>query len=99
MHIYEWLDTEKTDENEKKVFEFLDFRTREEYWQMKNKHLAPKFDVFCIYENKKYKITGASRMGDVWLSKDFNRELGYDLRVDIDNCSTFSYISKVDYEK
>jgi hypothetical protein len=26
-------------------------------------------------------------MGDVWLTKHFERENGYDLRIDIDDCA------------
>jgi hypothetical protein len=43
--------------------------------------------LFCTYRGKRYRCTGASRMGDVWLSEDFNRECGYELRVDVAECS------------
>lgn len=46
--------------------------------------------LFCKYMGKKYRCTGASRMGDVWLAKDFKRESGYDLRVDVEKCSGWS---------
>ena len=46
--------------------------------------------LFCQYERKKYRCTGASRMGDVWLSEDFNRESGYELRVDVEKCTEWS---------
>jgi len=32
-------------------------------------------------------VTGASRLGDVWLSKDFAREDGYEARVSVAACS------------
>lgn len=46
--------------------------------------------LFCTYENKRYRVTGASRLGDVWLVKDFDREYGYNLRVEIDDCTSWS---------
>lgn len=46
--------------------------------------------LFCTYEGARYRCTGASRMGDVWLAKDYTRETGYDLRVDLAKCSAWS---------
>lgn len=43
--------------------------------------------LFCTWEGKRYRVTSASRLGDVWLSADFDCECGYDRRVDIDKCS------------
>lgn len=45
-----------------------------------------QFKLFCTYQGKRYRVTGASRMGDVWLAEDLNRESGYDLRVDVAEC-------------
>lgn len=45
------------------------------------------FRLFCEYRGEQYRVTGASRMGDVWLARDFDRQEGYDLRVDIADCS------------
>ena len=53
-----------------------------------------QYKLYCIYEGVKYRVTGASRMGDVWLAKDFSREMGYDLRVDLDDCSEWSSHTK-----
>lgn len=39
------------------------------------------FKLFVEYEGCIYRVTGASRLGDVYLSRDFEREHGYDLRV------------------
>lgn len=46
--------------------------------------------LFCDYKNESYRVTGASRLGDVWLSKDFEQTVGYQLRVDIEDCSNWS---------
>jgi len=38
---------------------------------------------------------GCSRMGDVWLTKHFERENGYDLRIDIDDCTDWEVTPNV----
>lgn len=43
--------------------------------------------LFCDYEGKRYRVTGASRLGDVWLTTNFNQGTGYELRVDVEKCS------------
>jgi hypothetical protein len=56
--------------------------------------LASKFNadrrLFCTYEGKRYRCTGASRFGDVWLNSNFKRDCGYDDRVDVAKCSDWS---------
>lgn len=93
MHIDDWIDdswNSLDDENRKYArWMFNHFRLS----------AALKYDfdpfmkehkLFCKYKNHKYRVTGASRMGDVWLAKDFNREHGYDHRVDVEDCSEWS---------
>lgn len=46
--------------------------------------------LFATYKGKRYRVIGCSRMGDVWLTADFDRENGYDERVDVDACSEWS---------
>jgi hypothetical protein len=46
--------------------------------------------LFCTYEGKRYRVTGASRMGDIWLAEDFEQDTGYDHRVFVDECCEFS---------
>lgn len=46
--------------------------------------------LFCMHEGVKHRVTGASRMGDVWLSLDFDQEVGYQKRVIITTCSDWS---------
>lgn len=43
--------------------------------------------ITTTYEGERYKLVGASRMGDVWLAKDPLRVSGYDLRVDVAKCT------------
>lgn len=45
--------------------------------------------LFCTHENERFRVTGASRLGDVWLSRDFGRDVGYDKRVQVETCSAW----------
>lgn len=49
-----------------------------------------KHKLFCKYEDKEWRVIGASRLGDVWLTSDFSRSNGYDLRVMVDDCGCWS---------
>ena len=51
---------------------------------MKDHHL------YCTYLGQRYRVTGASRLGDVWLHSDFSQSVGYELRVDVEKLSDFS---------
>ncbi len=46
--------------------------------------------LFCYMGSNQYRVTGASRLGDVWLHKDFTKDHGYTERVSIDDCSRWS---------
>ena len=46
--------------------------------------------LFCTFEGNRFRVTGASRLGDVWLATDFNQETGYNKRVDLKQCSEWS---------
>lgn len=54
-----------------------------------------QFKLFCTFEGKRYRVTGASRFGDIYLTKDQNREAGYEKRVSLDECSQWSNDFKV----
>ena len=51
--------------------------------------IAP-FKLFATWKGKRYRVTGASRLGDVWLAKDRGRDSGYDHRVSVDELSGWS---------
>jgi len=42
--------------------------------------------LFCTYEGERYRVIGASRLGDIWLTKKFDKDHGYDKRVMVDDC-------------
>ena len=43
--------------------------------------------LFCTWRGERWRVTGASRLGDVWLTRNFKKDQGYDERVEIDECS------------
>ena len=48
------------------------------------------YTLFCFYEGKQYRVTGASRLGDIWLTSNFAQDCGYEKRVDVAACSGWS---------
>lgn len=48
-----------------------------------------QFELYCTYKNERYRVTGCSRMGDIWLTKDYKLESGYDLRVNVSEVMNF----------
>lgn len=63
------------------------------FWPFMEEH-----KLFCTYKDTigegkqagRYRVTGASRMGDIWLSFDYKREVGYELRVNVADCHEWS---------
>lgn len=49
-----------------------------------------QYKLFCTYEGSRYRVTGASRLGDIWLTADFDQDTGYQHRVLLSECSEFS---------
>jgi|HubBroStandDraft_1064217.scaffolds.fasta_scaffold97125_3 hypothetical protein len=49
------------------------------------------YRLFCTYEGRRWRCTGASRLGDVWLRADPQIDHGYDqgLRVNVMECSAW----------
>lgn len=84
-HIDDWLDTPAKNDGEKWAKEFLEHCRRpaidKDYtWIAAN-------PLFCTFRGERYRVLGASRLGDVWLTKHFERVNGYDLRIDVAECS------------
>lgn len=58
--------------------------------QFKFSDRLSKLKLFCTYkDNYRYRVTGCSRMGDVWLTVDFEQSTGYQKRVDVADCRDF----------
>lgn len=49
-----------------------------------------QYELYCTWNGKRWRVTGASRMGDVWLHKDLKKTNGYTERVDVAECSEWS---------
>jgi hypothetical protein len=45
--------------------------------------------LFCDYKGHTMRCTGASRMGDVWLTSNFDQDTGYEQRVDVTKCKNW----------
>lgn len=49
-----------------------------------------EFKLFATYENERFRVTGCSRLGDVWLNSDLDANFGYTLRVNVADLKNFS---------
>jgi hypothetical protein len=94
MHIDDWLDSGVSDSLPiiKEFFiryrkpEYNKFKDGDNIWLQNN-------PIFCTYQNKRYRCTGCSRLGDIWLTSNYNQSVGYSLRVDFSDCSNWQNIS------
>lgn len=90
MHIYDWLDIPKTYPPEQLAHEWLDKYTRPAYDKQRD-GTAKWLDanpLFCTWRGKEWQVTGASRLGDIWLKAPNSRN-HYDERVNIDDCTNW----------
>ena len=51
---------------------------------------GPKPMLFADYKDRRFRVTMASRFGDVGIAQRHNQEFGYDKRVAVDDLSNFS---------
>lgn len=47
-------------------------------------------NLFCTYCGNRYRVTMASRMGDIGLTKNHEAENGYEIRISPEDCSMWS---------
>lgn len=84
MHVDDFIDDHKSDPYA--AWMFLHFRLPAFQQARFNKFIENR-KLFCTYNGERYRVTGASRLGDVWLTKDFKcPEAGYDIRPNVDEC-------------
>lgn len=94
-HIDEWIDDHSHNENEQYAkWMFNHFRLPAVMRTMFDQYMADK-KLFCTYEGKIYRVTGASRLGDVWLTSNYEQHEGYEKRVMVDECSNWSAFSDI----
>lgn len=89
-HIDDWLDERHANPpetgGEKHALEWLEHFRRPAVAQ--DRAWLAEHPLFCTYKDgKRYRCIGASRLGDVWLTSDFSRTHGYDMRIDVADCS------------
>jgi len=91
MHIDEWIDDYKnaTTENVKYAKAFFELHRLPAMQKGTIEPILKQHKLFCIYKEKTYRVTGASRMGDIWLNENLEAEMGYDLRIDVDEVTKF----------
>jgi hypothetical protein len=46
--------------------------------------------LFATYKCRRYRVTGCSRLGDVWLHTNVNEDMRYEHRVDVDACTDWA---------
>lgn len=90
-HIDDWMYQQHWREDKAETVAKVFFQNARlpAHFQATAMSLMPK--LFCQYKSKKYRVTGASRHGDVWLTDDFKQETGYQLRVAVDDLSGWEY--------
>lgn len=69
------------------------------YMSMMFSKITQRFHLFCLYKDKWYRVTGASRMGDIYLTEDMNRSHGYELRIDVGEVTMWSNTPGVPYDE
>lgn len=87
--VDQWLDSMPCNEDSGEVYArwWLE-QARYPAWKKSlYSHIMREFRLFCTYKGERMRCTGASRLGDVWLAHDHNRENGYDLRVNVEECA------------
>jgi hypothetical protein len=89
MHVDDFIDDYGTDSN---ANWFLMLRRLPAVLMVKFDKQIERYKLRCTFESERWFIIGASRLGDVWLSKD--GDFPYEKRVDIKYCSKFTLITE-----
>jgi len=87
MHVDDFIDDPDTDLY---ASWFLNMMRLPATLKVKFSRIIGEYKLFCNYDGKQYRVTGASRLGDIWLAESFDRQNGYDLRVNIAECTDFT---------
>lgn len=94
VHIDDWIDRVrmpgKDADNEACAVFFFEFARMPAWKQMFLRDITQHFTLYCDWQGKRYRVTGASRMGDVWLTANFARSSGYEHRVNVAECNHWS---------
>jgi hypothetical protein len=75
---------------ERKILGYVHFMLNEmrysATWILAHRETMEQHALYVTYDNKRWKVTGASRMGDLFLAQNLTRKNGegYDIRVPLD---------------
>lgn len=86
MHVDEWIERFDTPAYASLVLHFFRLPA---VLQMKFADAMKQTPLFCTYEGERYRCTMASRFGDIGLTKNFARDAGYEIRVDVAECTAW----------
>lgn len=89
MHVDDWLDTPPSSESGRYAREVVEHFRRPAY--LKNEGWIKAHPLYATYKGQRWKVIGASRLGDVWLTEDISPDklYGYSERVDVEACSAW----------
>ena len=90
LHVDEWLDSmpeTRNNHGENYARWWLEYARMPAWKKMLYSRAMSMHELYCTYQGKAMRCTGASRMGDVWLTADHDQHTGYQLRVDVQDCS------------
>jgi len=68
----------------------LDYFTMSAICKMDFEPFMKDNKLFCQFEGKTYRVTGASTLGDVWLTANYEQDTGYQKRVSVNDCSNWN---------
>lgn len=89
-HVHDWMDCPPRNaisDGEKMARLFLEI-ARMPAWKNNIFQSVLRLTVYCTWKDgERYRVTGASRLGDVWLNADLEAIAGYTRRVDIAECT------------
>ncbi len=91
-HINDWIEERiyrKCSPDERYALAFFFIKRMDAVSNNTLNPIMKQHKLFCTYEDTKYRVTGCSTMGDIWLTNNFNQERGYTIRVDVDLCSNW----------
>lgn len=94
-HIDDWLDDEANRKAQPYLWYWFEVKRLPAYRMYTERHptgvkldeWADRTVVTCTYQGARYRCVGASRLGDIWLTRDMKRSNGYQHRVYIEECS------------
>lgn len=95
MHIDDFLDTPQTDPGMQRVQEWFE-KCRAPAIVMERGWIGARV-VRCSYQGERFRCTGASRLGDVWLTRDMKQSVGYQKRVDFSDCSDWTLTHNAEF--